>query len=191
MLDLSAFQSSTETIAFNGITEVVYSDYNEKRPLSRADYIEIIKDKLSAFSSYFVYGGNYYSLENAAHVFEVSTSSGFNCLSESVPFYQMVLSGKITYSYGALNTSASPTDEILRVLSTGAVPSFELRSESDKDGIEEILSEYMEDFRKVSGRKITSYLIISDAVRETVFDDGTTVRVDYQNGSYTVNGGEL
>ncbi len=190
-LCLDEFSFSSETPAFMSIGDIIYSDYNSKNALSRADYAEIIKNSLEAFDSYYVYGGSYYSLGGAGHVFSAPGTSAFNTLSESVPFYQMVLSGKITYSYGAINTSASPTDEILRVMETGAVPLFELRDTDDEDWIEKILSSYIDDFRRVKGKRIVSYTIICDSIRETVYEDGTMVRVDYENGSYVIEGGIL
>ncbi len=190
-LDLGKLVSSTETLSFKGIGDIVYSDYNSKNALSRADYTDLIRESLEAFGLYYIHGGSFYSLGGAGHVFDASGSSSFNVLSEPVPFYQMVLSGKITYSYGALNTSSSPTGEILHILETGAVPVFELRNTVDEEWIENTLSDYIDDFRRTEGKKIVSYTIVSDSVRETVYENGTKVRVDYESGSYTLEGGAL
>lgn len=130
-----------------------------------------------------------------------SHSGEWDCISEDVPFYQIVFKGVIPLSSASVNLSANMRTEILRGISVGAAPAFtvystyesSLRRESGgvymageysalSSVISEVAAETADFLSQVGGASIISFRREGE-VTETVFSNGVAVYVNFSNKS--------
>lgn len=127
-----------------------------------------------------------------------TTSSGYNLTDTTVPFLQMVLSGYLPYAAEDAGSSGDRETMLLRSVEGGSALSFSLMdadysqvTDTPLDSLyaatyaqqrETILALYARSRAALSGvygRRITGYRILAADQRETVYDDGTAVLVNY------------
>ena len=182
------FQGETYLPAFETIGELSYSDYNHRGPMDKDAYAKAVASKLNGLGSpYAVVGGNAYTLGGCFHVLEAPMqSSGFDVLDEAVPFYEIVLSGRISYSFAPINNCADSRLMLLRILETGALPAFSVDKHVDLDFIQDFCSQYMDDILLCAGQEVVYHELLSPSARRTTFANGTVVCVDYSTRIYEI-----
>lgn len=165
----------------------IYSDFSDEQQMSKDSYTSVVEDKLNEIESYLVYGGNYYSLANAIAVLSAPyISSRANIFDYEIPFYEIVLSGLVSYSFDAINRSDNPMYLILKSMETGACLNYEISSDDDIKYIINSLDSYIGDISLISSVKIVSHERINDNLSRTVFDNGYVVTTDYASLSYSI-----
>ena len=173
--------------SYMDVGAMVYSDYSTDNPMARSSYTSVVEEMLHKIGSYMVYGGSYYALSGALHVFEAPyISSRAAIFDYEIPFYQIVLSGIIPYSFEAVNCSGNPLVMILKTLETGASLNYEVSDASDAAYINDSLSKYLSDVSLISSAGIVEHERINDHVARTLFDNGYEVLVDYESLSYEI-----
>lgn len=188
-------------------------DYAKGRNLDRCESADLTaqalnKAKENGFEMAFDVG-NAYVLPYASHLLNVpADSSEYKLEEKSVPFYQMVLHGSISYSGSPYNMSANNLDSVCDSYAFGSAPYAVFITEDDKliantsyetkwysldDGkrlegfIETAKKTY--DLRKNTvGSRIIGYAEISDGVSLTSYDNGIKVYVNRNNTELTING---
>lgn len=188
-------------------------DYAKGRNLDRCESADLTvqalnKAKENGFEMAFDVG-NAYVLPYASHLLNVpADSSEYKLEEKSVPFYQMVLHGSISYSGSPYNMSANNLDSVCDSYAFGSAPYAVFITEDDKliantsyetkwysldDGkrlegfIETAKKTY--DLRKNTvGSRIIGYAEISDGVSLTSYDNGIKVYVNRNNTELTVDG---
>ena len=129
-----------------------------------------------------------------------SGSSGFDVCDEAVPFYQMVLKGYVPFSLEALNQSASPNEQMLRALETGAQIQyswaydnigvlkttdlnnyFSLDYRMWLDQAAENYEKFMDVEKAVGNATIDKHIAYADGVYVTVYENGVAVAVNYNS----------
>ncbi len=130
-----------------------------------------------------------------------SSSSGFDCTTEDVPFYQIALKGLIPLSVETLNHLPDYRKGLLFAAETGAALQYEIFNENEqllKDShyyshiINGLMSEWInkiaDGFREiaplyqaVSGATISGHRRIQPGVAKTVYSNGVVVIVNYNN----------
>lgn len=134
-------------------------------------------------------------------------SSNFDIEDETVPFYQIVLHGLVSYSTPAINTAADSKYALLKAIETGSSLTYslggfdyseiinddyeELSAISADDWLEEI-AEYGKIVSKaletVSEREILAHSKIAENVYKTDYSGDISILVNYGDNSFELDG---
>lgn len=139
-----------------------------------------------------------------------SGSSGFDVCDESVPFYQMVLKGYVPFSLDPLNQNASPEEQMLRAIETGAMVQYVFAYENTDvlkttelntyfsldyrmwlDKAAEDYKQFIEIEKAVANSVIDKHEVLAEKVYATTYENGVTVVVNYNNKPVAVMGIEI
>ncbi|NMA94993.1 MAG: hypothetical protein GX974_03045, partial [Clostridiales bacterium] len=118
-------------IVFEKIGERIYHDYNSKNPYSRMgtqrvweDMMELTLKEKGAMA---VEGGNAYTFKYADRLYNIPVeTSQYHICDETVPFFQMVVHGRIPYSSEPGNLFYDDIKQKLKWIEYGCMPYFEL-----------------------------------------------------------------
>lgn len=193
----------------------LYTDYrtNPKSVVDRQTAKEIVVEQgdrlVNQGKELMVAGANAYMLPYAKYVVESPMYSRSTAiLNQTVPFYQMVLSGYKGYageSYTLSDNSGKPY--LLKLIETGTIPFFTLSgvvssvmkntdydyfySTYYEDQIDEIVAIYNEvnDVLGGFGAQIVDHEILAPNVSKTVYETGRTVVVNYNSDAYRMPNG--
>ena len=202
--------------AFTGISlrdlgDTLASDRRRTLVISRAEAEDIVADSLAKLADQHpltVRGGNYYALPYASELTDIPTThNNYYIVDEEIPWYEMIVSGCISYSGPAINlTGTSDTrDTMLRLIELGASPhyTFTYGSASDmkytalkpacstlySDWIAEAAEIYREVndvLRQVSGRGIVSHESPAEGVKRVAYEGGTVIYINYNEDAAEV-----
>ena len=104
----------------------IYSDFTHKsdgidRSDARAIWEDIFAESSEKFDAVMTDDGNAYAFPYVSHIYNApSGSSGYDIEDETVPFYQIVLHGMVSYSTEPLNLCADPERMVLKAVETGS-----------------------------------------------------------------------
>ena len=198
-------------LSVGDMTASVSSDFR-KSGWSRQDSVKAVQKTLASLSEgtpLMVKGGNAYALGCANIILDAPESgSGFNMTDESVPFYQMAVSGLASYSYSPINLTGDSKRLFLKSVETGAMPRFTwIGGGQLKDtGFSNFYSvsaadwygravEYYSAFCKVNlateGSALYSHKKIQANVYETAWQNGCTVITNFGKENVMINGTEI
>ncbi|QNK59517.1 hypothetical protein H7F31_12025 [Paenibacillus sp. PAMC21692] len=192
--------------------EQLFSDYSMHEPLRRsqtAAYFEqwLAQDK-EKLGSAGVYGGHVYALKHADRILDMTqaTSSDY-LLDEQIPFVQLIYHGVKPYYTSAINLADLPQTELLRAVEYGAIPSFELTYLPTTDlkytYYDKLFSAQYEEWRdtvllaykmwqdvgaRTVRQEMIDHLKLNEDVSRTMYEDGTTVWVNYGESVFMADG---
>lgn len=190
----------------------INSDFNEKRFIDRQSSLGFTLEGLSSINDkqIKIMGDkvNAYVLQHVNHILNAPQDSNrFNITDESIPFYQMVLSGYVSYAGQPLNLSVDYRRNVLKTIETGGGIYFSLIYNDDyivKGTNYDYLysSNYANWFdRAVTlyhevngilgdsyGSRITNHEKIAEGVYRTTFETGKKVVVNYNRYAITADG---
>lgn len=200
-------------ISLTTLGTMVYSDFSQKstgicRDDTAALWEDILTEAGEKYDSVMVDGGNVYAAAKASHIFGAATkSTGYDMADESIPFYQIVLHGYVSYSTEPINLSADTQKEMLKALETGSSLAYSLMygdpyeivetkynflySANYKDWIATMEDQYKRTapvLEAVSDKTIVEHKMLGQKVYKTVFEDGSTVYVNYGKNTVTEEG---
>lgn len=200
-------------IQFSDIGSTVFRDYNPKYDYQREDtayvYQRMLEMTKRELGSAGVGYGNAYSLKGADHIqYLPDDLNHFYDVDEIVPFSPIVLHGSVSYSMSAGNIRNDAKTEFLRAIEYGAVPAYELTysstlalQETYSWGVyssrystwkDRLLREYR-DFDRLAAvydQPIADHRKLEEGVFETTYGNGVRVVVDYNGGTFRVEGGD-
>ena len=209
---LKSYKKSPKSgIWFNSFGTCLNSDYNEKRPVFRQNAEKLIQKTEKKFLDnnikIAVSGANIYSLNGVSLVTDVPIfSSGDYIFDQEVPFYQIVLHGRVDYVSSALNMSSDYKTDVLKLLETGTAPAFKFIYEKNIELKDVDSSFYSANFDMWYEQSISIYKTLNDAygicnsafIKEhkkiddkvycTVYDNGISVYINYSNKKFALNG---
>jgi len=201
-----------QNITFGAIGRSLNADYNTRGATSRREMAEIHREKLAAMrdggASLMMYGGNLYAAVYADFVLNMPLSAnGYNILDKSVPFYQMALHGLIPYTGSPINLAPDYRRAILETVETGAGLQFLFMSASGERLQETTYTRYYgadinrwgdeptalyRELNSLLGHTVNQLMVghqqLAHNVYQTVYEDGTTVFVNYGNTAYNHQG---
>lgn len=197
-------------ISLDTLTSMSYSDYKNENTyacLNMGSQVrKILSDYRQSGISVLSSEANDYAALNSDYILDVPTSSSdYNAYDTSVPFYEIVFKGYIPMACGRINLAADNTSAVLNCIETGVSLSYSIGknynnelTNSENRGIYAFDSNYviselqkhknsglLDDIAKLKNAKIISHMLISNQVRETVYDNGITAYVNYGNSDYT------
>lgn len=132
-------------------------------------------------------------------------SSNYDIEDKTVPFYQMVLHGLVSYSTPSLNSAADNKTAVLKALETGSSLMYSLSateySEIIDDGYDDLSCIYAEDWleaatkygkevynalKNVADSEIIAHYEAAENVFATEYENGTVIYVNYSDTPYTI-----
>lgn len=197
------------------LTDIGYrldSNFNLKNGSTRHDVRLLQEDYLKTVSEKTKVSVDYGSIFSAKYVSKVwnipMSSSNFAIEDESVPFYQIVLRGTAAYVAPSINQASDARTALLKAAEYGAEIRYSWTAENAEtarlidfkenyyDSVytdtlkqaKEYSAEMKELFSKIGQSKIVSHKSISDTLKETKFESGYTVYVNYANSAVEVAG---
>lgn len=203
-----------DNIALQSMGNTVYSSYNNKS-VGRDSAVDIwtegigkIKDNVKELM---IDSSNDYGLPYGDYIINVPTdSSRYLIEDKSVPFYQIVLSGLTSYSTTSINLSSEPHKMFLKAMETGSMISFSwiyrdvttlkdskldyLYSANYEAWIDLALEYYTklkQVYSKSGNHIIVEHNQLSEEVYETVYENGLSVFVNYNDEDISVDGVSL
>lgn len=188
-------------------------DYTPKGNVDRPTALKYLKQTLDYAKkntkSIAFDGGNSYVLPYATDIYNVALNdSAYDCESEYVPFYQMVIHGSINYAGQALNLSYDSNEYLLRSLEFGAIPYYALMtrdninfarteyetmyfSTEDSDQIEGIAKVYNKVapyYTAISGVAMTGHAKVAENTYCTTYANGCKMYVNYGSADANCDG---
>lgn len=188
----------------------LYSDFKLKpqqlvdRQTAKEIAVEQVQ-KMKANHDLLLEGTHAYLVPYAKYLVQAPLySRGFSVFDDAVPFYPMVVSGYLGYAGAPYNLAdrQGPVN-ILKMLETGALPYFVVsgtRSSVVKDtdfnhlysiyyqdladDIVELYDEVKDILDRIWGQRIMDHKALRADVYQTVYEDGTTVFVNYTRSDY-------
>lgn len=202
-------------VGYEYLGRIVYPDYNQSNPFTRSETVEIWQKLLEKTRTQgrkaAVEGFNQYTYNHADYLYAVPLKGfGLSIEDASVPFVQMVLSGKIPFSGMAGNLSYDLAIQKLQWIEYGALPFFRLTYEdsvrlketdynslftSTYDKWEErvlaVYGEFQENFASVYGKQMTLHETLSDGVVRVGYENGVLIYLNYSEEQKLINGLKL
>ena len=199
-------------LAVDSIGSMLYTDFS-KKGLDRSDITPIWKQTLgklqSQQGSILVDNANAYAFSSVDHISNAPIGSNqLDITDESVPFYQMVLHGFVSYSVPQVNLADDPEEMVLKAAETGSSLSYAWIGREDVTVLRDTPLDYLfsanyrpwldtmaQDYKRLkealsplADKRITKHRQISTGLTETTFENGAKVIVNYNRESKSVNG---
>ena len=195
-----------------GFGTYLNSDFNTKKnQVNRVEAKNYVTDLLSKHSedaNLSVQGANAYVIPYVYQVRDI-TMENSSLIGETatVPFLQMVLSGKVFYSSEAINLSEEPMRQVLSCIESGTSPSFTLAYdniellkltdfnylyacgfENVRDRAIEYYTYIEEAMKSTDGSALIGHEILADNVSVSYFANGSAICVNKSNSDFAYNG---
>lgn len=192
--------------------DILSADYNKKKLVSREEskklQVDSVKSIRDSGLGVMINSGNSYVAGYADFITNMDLSGAeYSIIDETIPFYQLVLHGYVNYSGEAINLAGDYEEAILQSAEAGACLQFVFMQEeatklqntlysqyfgADFSAWEaqavEIYQEYNDKLGHIFSQTITDHYKVSDYVTATVYEDGTTVYVNYGLKDYNTDG---
>lgn len=206
---LPAYQKlGVHGVSFATLGGDLSADYSRSHYVDRQQALEIVCDSLQQAKEQglqlMTATGNGYAAAIAAHVVDAPlTSSRFYIEDESVPFYSMVMHGRVSYAGLAVNQASDPAGMLLLSLEAGACPYFDWMYLDNASLKEREVQAYALQYHTWLDTAAQMYLELNEALaplqnvsfvrherpREDVsictYADGTQILVNYGESAYT------
>ena len=190
-------------VAYGSTGGILGGDYTQNNNMNRAQSLSAVcaalKGTRDAVFSAMTDVGNAYVLPYVDHLTNVATvSTGYDAEDDSVPFYEMVIHGSISYAGTAQNLANDQTTARLDAVSMGAAPYMALITREDTliantvyewqwyslnaDDQLTMLTAYAAETMAIRQRVSDAAMIsreVSGDIAVTTYSDGTKVYVNY------------
>ena len=214
---MQSFLKSAGKYALTGLSvgslgNTVYSNFDSQNTADEDAMIVRVQEALQAvdeqYGNVMISGGADYAALYADHITDVAVSdSGYDIVAYRVPFYQMVFSGYVHMASKPLNGSANYRDSFLLCIETGTAPNFVFTYEDtsclENTAYEKLTStnfaawredakaayqRYVQVFSAITDRRIVGYEVLGEKLRKTIYGDGTTIIVNYDKQTVSLDG---
>lgn len=201
--------------SFGDMGRMLLSDYNTKLPYSRVQTKNAVTGTLGSIKkSVMINTGNDYTWKYAGHILNAPLNdSGFYSASTSVPFYSMVIAGRIAIAGEAANTSLDTDSMLFRILISGANLHYECVTNREElmqlegsqrlyptafhDLQDSIISDYKSlrpIYQKTAGAAITDYKQLKQGAYLIGYSNHTAVLIntgetDFEYGGKSIAAG--
>lgn len=190
-------------VAFERIGKRIYHDYNKKSPYSRLETQKRWEDMLSLALEQkdfvAVEGGNAYVLKYADRLSNIPVeTSEYHISDETVPFFQMIVHGKIPYTSEPGNLFYDDVEQKLKWIEYGCMPYFELTYENASalrdtkynnlftssydhwiDNAVQIYEEFNRELKDIWGETMVEHSKLADELYGVRYSNGTVIYINY------------
>ncbi len=198
-LDLKGISLETlSNMAYSDYSDTKNSDYYVRNGFSQKA-ITVIDNLKKKGTDFMATKPNDYVAALSDIIIDSPTSSTKSYIFEyDIPFYQIVFKGYLPITVGSVNLSADKNDMILNAIESGCGINYTISDKWNSLLIDEyypyfycsefskikddIIADYHElsnFYDKIDGAHIVSHTVLNSGVRETVYDNGTVVYVNY------------
>lgn len=185
------------------------TDYNERYAASRHEVLEIQQNIFQRTNEEVgpvqVQSANFYALPYITHIEQMDKDYSYDLfVDDIVPFSQIAIHGLLTYSFNYGNMSGNASENFLKGIEYGAVPSYLVTHEQSHRLLEassmrrfystnyddwesQIISQYQllnSALADVQDQFIVNHQEIAPNVYETEYENGTRIFVNYNPGVY-------
>lgn len=219
---LENFAEDTSDLNFEnlGIIDLgsrIVADYSSGRDTGRTSAIALIEETLAglddSYSKLLMSNPNDYALKAASSLTDMPLESNNNkSFDYTIPFFQLVLDGVMSYSSPSLNVALyeEPEALLLRSIEYRSHPKFQLSGADDsiyvntpydgmlqtnyegmKDKVLRFFDEYASFYDQVSGSSIIAHEIIGADARRVAYDNGVEILINYSTEAVDINGTEV
>ena len=186
------------------------SDFKVSAPLDRYESRVEVEKYLAALSKAVKVKaevGSIFSLPYIEKINNIPTvSSGYLIEDEAVPFYQIAISGYVSYATEAVNVSSNAREQFLKTVELGGqlgykwiyeLPDnitnnseeyFDCLYQNSLPKAKEFAAEYSELYQKIYNQSITEHTKLSATLSKTVWENGVFVYVNFGNEDVIVDG---
>lgn len=192
-------------IGLGALGTVAYSDYSDESTYMKAGTEKQVEKLISTVKnsghSVLLNSANSYAAGIVDCICDVPLDNGnYASFDEAIPFYQCIFSGVTPLYSTAINYSADQRLALLKAVESGVSPQFILTKnncvdltdsaetyfyatnyESNIGNIASMVKETSGYFSAIKGLKIKSHFINDNGITKTVFENGLTVFVNYNN----------
>ena len=196
-------------ISFSTLGKTKYSDYNSDKYIAAADMVADVSGIMTDSNSKIaVNNASIYAAIKSDLVTETPTNAGMQKFIDiEIPFYQMTLKGLVSLTGESINLGQNKHSRFLKSIETGCALSFTVVDEynpeyamstgsspfasvydDNKTNIIEMVNNSKDYLLSVIDCGISSYEIINNNIRKTVFENGTTVYVNYSEEAASFDG---
>lgn len=205
-------------ISLDTLSSMTYSDYIDKDNsyfYSKNGYssaagmvIDAVKENKNQFMAS---SANAYAAVKASLISEAPISSEkSNIFLYDVPFYQMVFKGSVPITVQSVNLSADSKLAVLKAVESGSGLGYTVTNNWDssiinanapyfynsvyseiKEGMFENVKALSDYYNKISGQCIKKHTVHKNGLRETLFENGIRVYVNYTDNTLETSAGKL
>lgn len=206
-------KNNIEAVNLRDIGYELNSDLRENAEVDRhGTRVKIQKylSNLSKVAKISVDKGSVFSLPYINKIWDIPMdTSNYHIEDYSVPFYQMVISGNVSYVAPAINESSDHTNEFLKCIEYGAEPQFTL-TYNDIDNVNyykedyysynygnyiEIIKEFADKYGELStainGSSMISHNNSDGETAVVEYENGVKVYINYSDSVKKVDGNEI
>ena len=204
-------------ISLRDLGNVLASDKKRTEIIDREAALDIVQGQLAMLKDtgkrLMMNAANAYSFAYSTDIINVPiTNNTYAIVDESIPFYEMVIHGCISYSTELLNyeDEEDMTGVILQMIEAGASPHYVFTwkdsSEMKDTGLNryyattftvwkgeavEIYNRVNDALKHVSGAMIVNHEILEGGVRKITYDNGVSIYINYGSETQKVGGVEI
>lgn len=204
-------------VSLRDLGNVLTSDKKRTELISREDALDILTAQLDVLEGtgkkLMTNAANAYSFPYSTDIINVPVAANrYQIVDESIPFYEMVLHGCVSYSTELLNfhDEEDMTKITLQMIEAGASPHYvftwEESSRMKDTGLnryyattfnvwrEEAVAVYErvnEALKHVSGAQMIGHEILENGLRKITYDNGVTIYINYSDEALEAEGMEI
>ncbi|MDE5590570.1 MAG: hypothetical protein K2J60_15765 [Acetatifactor sp.] len=204
-------------VSLRDMGNVLTSDKKRTEIINREEALDILQAQFDVLENtgkkLMTNGANAYSFPYSTDIINVPIESNkYQIVDESIPFYEMVIHGCISYSTDLLNfqDEEDMTGIVLKMIEAGASPHYVFtwkESSRMKDtGLNryyattfdvwkgeaaEIYSRVNDALKHVSGSIMTGHEILESGVRKITYDNGVILYINYDDEAQKADGMEI
>lgn len=204
-------------ISLRDLGNVLTSDKKRTEIINREEALDIVQGQLALLEGtgkrLMTNEANAYSFAYSTDIINVPiTDNSFAIVDASIPFYEMVIHGCISYSTELLNyeDAEDMTGIVLQMIEAGASPHYVFTwkdsSEMKDTGLNryyattfnvwkgeavEIYNRVNDALKHVSGAMIINHEILDGGVRKVTYDNGVIIYINYGSETQRVDGMEI
>ena len=204
-------------ISLRDLGNVLTSDKKRTEIINREEALDVVLGQFELLQGtgkrLMTSEANAYSFAYSTDIINVPiTDNSYAIVDESIPFYEMVIHGCISYSTELLNyeDAEDMTGVVLQMIEAGASPHYVFTwkdsSEMKDTGLNryyattfdtwkgeavEIYNRVNEALKHVSGAMIVGHEILDGGVRKVTYDNGVIIYINYGSETQKVDGMEI
>ena len=206
---------SAAGVAFRDVGMLLSADYNQKNIVTREQVkalnVETLKKAQSSGLKVLIKEGNDYALGSVDLVTEMNLKgTKYSMLDRTVPFYQIAIHGSVSYTGDPINLASDYVGQLLACAEYGAGLDFTFMYEDTKvlqdtvysgyygssyqawkQDMLDMSTRYQREMAGLNSLRIVGHEYLTSEVTRTVYEDGTSVLVNYSNSDYAENGYEV
>ncbi|MCR5329948.1 MAG: hypothetical protein K6E62_02015 [Lachnospiraceae bacterium] len=200
-------------VAYMDLGKYAYADFNEWHPYIKSESVKelmgIFADTKKTGRLIASAGQNQYAFASSDYIYDMKEDPfGLSITDYAVPFAQMVLSGRLSYSSeSAGNLAYDLQTQKLKWIEFGSAPSFYLTYESAlklrntgndrlfsstfSDWEPEVVSvydEYRRNFGKIFGVRMKEHEVLGPDYRKVTYENGYIVYINYSDKEAVIEG---